>query len=365
MIQMDADEFAKTLLAWYDVHARVLPWRVGPGERTAPKGRRSRRRALPDPYRVWLSEIMLQQTTTVHAAPYYQNFTTRWPNVEALSQAAIEDLLAAWAGLGYYARARNLHKCAQMIVEQYGGEFPYTEKELLTLPGIGPYTAAAIAAIAFERPATVVDGNVERVIARLYRVETPLPDAKMELKARAAELTPELRSGDYAQAMMDLGATICAPRTPDCENCPVCAYCAVCGEENAAGYPRKKPKTKKPTRRGVAFVLQRADGSVLLRRRPEKGLLGGMLGVPTTPWEEALVEDPDAHAPLSADWRDAGQVEHVFTHFRLELSVWQAMAPMAAKGRKRAVDGEWVSDPLNAGLPTVMRKAVQRAQDAD
>ena len=259
------------LLAWYDRHRRALPWRAAPGERA-------------DPYRVWLSEIMLQQTTVKAVAPYYARFLARWGDVRALAAAPLEEVLKAWAGLGYYARARNLHACARAVVERHGGEFPASEAALRALPGIGAYTAAAIAAIAFDVPASPVDGNVERVIARLFAVEAPLPGAKPELRRLARELTPQRRAGDFAQAMMDLGATICTPKKPACALCPWNEGCAAHARGDAETFPRRTPKREGALRRGAAFVARRADGFVLVRTRPAKGLLGGMTEVPTTEW---------------------------------------------------------------------------------
>ncbi|WP_193367358.1 A/G-specific adenine glycosylase [Pelagibius marinus] len=339
------------LLAWYDRHARALPWRSPPG---APP---------PDPYRVWLSEIMLQQTTVVTVGPYFADFLTRWPSVEALAAAPLDDVLTAWAGLGYYARARNLHRCAQVVAGELGGVFPGSEGELRKLPGIGPYTAAAIAAIAFGRRAVVVDGNVERVVSRLFKVETPLPAAKPELTRLADSLTPDDRAGDFAQAMMDLGATVCLPRGPKCLLCPLESRC----EAKAAGLeqalPRRLPKAAKPTRHAVAFWLQAPDGALLLRRRPEKGLLGGMMEVPSTDWRDSPWQQKDARAaaPLAAvalagDWRELpGLVRHTFTHFHFEVTVWAGQAAEAAD-----TEGRWVAlDALaDEALPTVMRKII-------
>jgi A/G-specific adenine glycosylase len=257
------------LLAWYDLHHRKLPWRAPPGQRA-------------DPYRVWLSEIMLQQTTVKMVAPYYARFLARWPDLAALAAAPLDDILKNWAGLGYYARARNLHACARVVAERHGGEFPASEAELRALPGIGAYTAAAIAAIAFEAFATPVDGNIERVIARLYAVETPLPAAKPEISRLARALTPPRRAGDFAQAMMDLGATICTPKNPTCALCPWNQCCVAQAQGEAETYPRRVPKREGDLRRGAAFVARRADGFILMRTRPEKGLLGGMTEVPTT-----------------------------------------------------------------------------------
>jgi A/G-specific adenine glycosylase len=329
------------LLDWYDASARRLPWRVGPAERA--QGVR------PDPYRIWLSEVMLQQTTVPHATAYFLDFTRRWPAVEALAAAPEAEVMAAWAGLGYYARARNLIACARAVARQHGGVFPDTEGSLLALPGIGPYTAAAVAAIAFDRPANVVDGNVERVIARLYAVEAPLPEAKPELKALAAGLVADDRPGDWAQALMDLGAMVCRPRAPLCDRCPLAADCAARASGQPEAWPRKSLKPERPRRHGVAYVLTRS-GEVALVRRPPKGLLGGMLALPTGDWAEACA--PSNGVPAPADWRPAGQVEHLFTHFALTLQV------MRAEG-----DGEdliWMSPEAAAQvLPTVFRKALR------
>jgi A/G-specific adenine glycosylase len=334
------------LLAWYDAHARVLPWRARPGE-------------AADPYRVWLSEIMLQQTTVQAVKAYFEKFARLWPRVEALAAAPLDDVLKSWAGLGYYARARNLHACAKEVVARFGGRFPETEAELRTLPGIGPYTAGAIAAIAFGGRHAAVDGNVERVISRLYAIETPLPDSKPEIRARAQALVPEHRAGDFAQAMMDLGATICTPREPNCLICPLANDCAGRITGIAASLPRKKAKKQVPTRRGTAFWIERADGAVLLRRRPEKGLLGGMMEVPSTEWGEPA-EQPQEKAPVEAEWRALpGLVQHTFTHFHLELAVW--CADIIVDGVLRD-DGDyrWTARENLAGeaLPTVMRKVV-------
>jgi A/G-specific adenine glycosylase len=335
------------LLAWYDRMARPLPWRVRPAERAA--GR------LPDPYRVWLSEIMLQQTTVAAVQPYFATFTARWPTVEALAAAPEAEVMAAWAGLGYYARARNLVACARAVAA-LGGRFPDTEAGLRALPGIGPYTAAAIAAIAFDRHAVVVDGNVERVIARLFAVETPLPDAKPALREHAARLTPPARPGDYAQAVMDLGATVCAPRRPACGVCPWLGACAGRAAGIAAALPAKREKPAKPVRRGTAWVALRADGAVLLEERPARGLLGGMLGLPGGGWDGA-----SAAAPFPADWRTAGAVRHTFTHFHLELRVEAARIP----ARLRPAGGTFLlAETALAALPTVMRKALRAGLSA-
>ncbi|MCR5873277.1 A/G-specific adenine glycosylase [Phenylobacterium sp. J426] len=305
------------LLSWYDANARDLAWRVGPGHHAA--GVRA------DPYRVWLSEVMLQQTTVPHATPYFLKFTARWPTVNELAAAPDEDVMAAWAGLGYYARARNLLACARAVAKDHGGVFPDTEEGLRSLPGLGPYTAAAVAAIAFDRPANVVDGNVERVMSRLFAVEQPLPDAKPELKRLAAALVAEDRPGDWAQALMDLGATICRPKSPLCERCPVIDHCAAFATGAPESYPRRAAKAERPHRHGVAYVLTRGD-EVALVRRPPKGLLGGMLALPTSDWRAERWSDAEAlaAAPADVDWRGVGEVEHGFTHFTLTLRLLRA-----------------------------------------
>ncbi|MCW5760921.1 MAG: A/G-specific adenine glycosylase, partial [Phenylobacterium sp.] len=294
------------LLAWYDENARALPWRVGPRDHAA--GVRA------DPYRVWLSEVMLQQTTVPHATPYFLKFTARWPTVADLAREDDGEVMAAWAGLGYYARARNLLACARAVAHDHGGVFPDTEEGLRTLPGLGPYTAAAVGAIAFDRPTNVVDGNVERVMARLYAVEQPLPDAKPELKRLAAALVRDDRPGDWAQALMDLGATVCRPKAPLCDRCPIAEHCAGLATGAPEAYPRKAAKAERPHRHGVAYVLTRGD-QVALVRRPPQGLLGGMLALPTSAWRAARWTDAEAlaAAPADAPWRGVGEVEHGFT----------------------------------------------------
>ncbi len=305
------------LLSWYDENARALAWRVGPKEHAA--GERA------DPYRVWLSEVMLQQTTVPHATPYFLKFTTRWPTVRDLASAPDEEVMAAWAGLGYYARARNLLACARAVTFEHGGIFPDTEEGLRRLPGLGPYTAAAVAAIAFDQAANVVDGNVERVMARLFAVEQPLPDAKAELKRLGAALVTEERPGDWAQALMDLGATICRPKAPLCDRCPVANFCAALATGAPETYPRKLAKAARPHRHGVAYVLTRGE-EVALVRRPPNGLLGGMLALPTSDWRAERWTDAEAlaAAPVEAPWRGVGEVEHGFTHFTLTLRLLRA-----------------------------------------
>ncbi len=335
-------EIATALLGWYDRSARRLPWRVPPGSRTP-----------ADPYRVWLSEVMLQQTTVAAVIPYFEAFTARWPKVEDLAAAPDAEVMAAWAGLGYYARARNLLACARAVAGM-GGHFPDTEDGLRALPGIGPYTAAAIASIAFGRPAAVMDGNVERVMARLFAVEEPLPGAKPALYALAARLTPATRPGDYAQAVMDLGATICTPRAPTCDICPWRQPCAGRSRGIAADLPRRAPKPERPVRHGIAYLALRADGAVLVEQRDARGLLGGMLGLPGTEWVEGL---PQPCPPFAADWRDLGvEVRHTLTHFHLRLRVAGAKVPTGFTPPKGTFQ---LAGQLEAALPTVMRKALR------
>ena len=338
------DSFANDLLGWYDRHARALPWRAAPQDRAAG--------VQPDPYRVWLSEVMLQQTTVAAVRAYFARFTELWPTVQALAAAPDADVMAEWAGLGYYARARNLLACARAVAAQ--GGFPTTETDLRALPGIGPYTAAAVAAIAFDHPAVVVDGNVERVISRIFAVEDPLPKSRPRLAALAATVTPDRRPGDFAQAMMDLGATICTPRKPACGICPVIAHCEGRRAGIAADLPRKLAKPAKPTRRGIAYVVRRADGALLLERRPDRGLLGGTLGWPGTDW----AEDPAPAPPLPAPWITLNtEVRHTFTHFHLILSVQVAQVPVGAT----PATGSFATDFAPSALPTVMRKVWEAA----
>jgi A/G-specific adenine glycosylase len=344
------------LLAWYDRHRRILPWRARSGE-------------TPDPYLVWLSEIMLQQTTVKTVAPYYAKFLTRWPTVEALGKASLDDVLRAWAGLGYYARARNLHACARAVAERHGGKFPCKLEALRALPGIGDYTAAAVAAIAFDAPAVPVDGNVERVVTRLFAVEEALPAAKPEIKRLATSLLPPQRAGDFAQSLMDLGATICSPKRPACSLCPWNESCAAFDRGDAETFPRKAPKREGRLRRGAAFVALRADGCVLLRVRPEKGLLGAMTEVPGSVWahefDSAQAQRSAPRFKTNPKWRKLpGVVRHVFTHFPLELTVFTAPLARATRPPKGA---RWVklADLPGEALPTVMRKVLAHALELD
>jgi A/G-specific adenine glycosylase len=348
-----AGRIGAALLGWYDRAAREMPWRVGPAARAAG--------VRPDPYAVWLSEVMLQQTTVAAVRAPFARFLARWPDVAALAAAEDAEVMAAWAGLGYYSRARNLLACARAVAGRHGGRFPDTEAGLRALPGVGPYTAAAVAAIAFDAPAVVVDGNVERVMARLFAVETPLPAAKPRLAALAAALTPVARPGDHAQAMMDLGATVCTPRRPDCTACPLAAHCAARARGIAADLPRRAPRPDKPLRQGIAWIARRTDGAWLLERRPPRGLLGGMLGWPGTGWDEG---PPAGDAPpLVADWRPvAAEVTHVFTHFRLRLALRVADAAADARPLRGSFLGPAEFAP--AHLPTVMRKAFDLARPA-
>lgn len=341
-------DLSSKLLTWYDAHARDLPWRVPPADRKAG--------VLPDPYAVWMSEIMLQQTTVAAVRDYHRKFLALWPTVSDLAAADDADVMAAWAGLGYYARARNLLKCARVVVFDHGGVFPDNHQALLRLPGIGPYTAAAIAAIAFDRAEVVVDGNVERVMARLHDIHAPLPGSKAELTARARALTPRARPGDYAQAVMDLGATICTPRSPACGLCPWRDPCAARAAGTAGELPKKTPKKKTPTRHGIVYVARRSDGAWLLETRPDKGLLGGMLGWPGSDWGD----DPQHDPPFAADWRPLKEeARHTFTHFHLRLKIMIARANPGTEPLR----GQFLlpADFNPTALPTAMRKVFDLA----
>jgi A/G-specific adenine glycosylase len=339
---------ARRLLAWWDANRRELPWRAAPGE-------------TPDPYRVWLSEILLQQTTAAAAAPYYARFLKRWPRVEALAAASLDEVIEAFAGLGYYARARNLHACAQEIARR-GGRFPDTEAGLRALPGVGPYTAAAVAAIAFGEPAAAVDGNVARIIARLAALPTPWPQARAAIAAATAALVPADRPGDFAQALMDLGAMVCRPRNPDCATCPLSADCVAALAGEPESYPRRAAANARPVRFGAAYFAFRRDGAFLARRRPPKGLLGATLELPGPPWRTAEDGGASKARPFAARWRRLpGEVEQVFTHFALRLAVYVATIANLPEDES---DLFWVAaaDAASAGFSSVMLKAIAHAQ---
>jgi A/G-specific adenine glycosylase len=338
------------LLAWYDIHRRVLPWR-------APKGKRA------DPYRVWLSEIMLQQTTVQAVGNYYRKFLALWPDVKALADAKQDDVLAAWAGLGYYARARNLHAAAKKVAYEMGGEFPATAEHLRALPGVGGYTSAAIAAIAYDEKQAAMDANAERVIARLYAVQTAMPKAKAQLHAFCSVLVPD-RAGDFAQALMDLGSAICTPKRPACGNCPWADDCLARQRGIQEQLPVKAPKIARPLKRGAAFVALDGQGAVLLVKRPEKGLLASMLEPPLGPWTESFPSSAAAlkQAPFAAQWKKRpGIVRHGFTHFELETEVY-----VAEVSKRPGFKGDWIATEKlrDVALPTVMRKIVEHGLDA-
>jgi A/G-specific adenine glycosylase len=340
---------ARRALAWWDRHRRKLPWRAEPGETI-------------DPYRVWLSEILLQQTTVTAVIPYFERFQARWPRVEDLAAAPIEDVMRAFAGLGYYSRARNLHACARAIVG-LGGGFPRTEAGLRALPGIGAYTAAAVAAIAFGEPAAPVDGNIARIMTRLYAIDRPIAKARTAIAKAAAALTPRDRPGDFAQALMDIGATICTPRNPDCPACPMRSACAAHASSDPQAYPRKAPRKARPHRKGAAFFAQAADGRILARTRAPEGLLGGTLELPGTLWSPDYAPDAAASgAPFPAPWRlTPGLVEQAFTHFSLALNVYAARVADDTPAREGCF---WVrrEDIADAALSSLMRKAVTHGQ---
>ena len=337
---------APAVLAWYDRHARSLPWRVPPAERA--------QGVAPDPYRVWLSEVMLQQTTVAAVKTYFLRFTSLWPTVFDLAAAPLEAVLVEWAGLGYYARARNLHACAVAVVRDHGGVFPATSAGLQSLPGIGAYTSAAIAAICFDEPIAVLDGNLDRVLARYYALPVPVREAKEELRA-ALQASVPARAGDFAQAMMDLGATICAPRTALCMLCPIQPGCVATKEGDPTIYPVKPLKAERPVRKGHAYVMLDGDGDVYLQTRPDKGLLAQMTEVPGSDWAAAL---PEPAYPAKGEWRHRGQVVHIFTHFRLELEVWSAQVT------PDGLDGGWWAERRQLkgeALPTLFRKVLAEA----
>jgi A/G-specific adenine glycosylase len=343
---------AELLLTWYDRHRRDLPWRAKPGE-------------MADPYRVWLSEIMLQQTTVTAVAPYYRAFLKRWPDVRRLAAATLDEVCGVWAGLGYYSRARNLHRAAQAIVRDHGGQFPRMPEALRALPGVGAYTSAAIAAIAFGEPVAAMDGNAERVVARLHAVEDELPKARPKLTALGQALVPAARAGDFAQALMDLGSMVCLSKRPICEACPVSAVCEGRRLGIAASLPRKAVKKARPLKRGAAFVALDREGAIYLVRRPEKGLLGGMLQPPLTEWSSSFPNGAAAQsgAPFSGRWeKKPGYVRHGFTHFELELEIYVCRFRSRPNG-----EGMWLmpTEFARAPVPTVMRKAIGHAVDSD
>ncbi|MEM1318203.1 MAG: A/G-specific adenine glycosylase [Pseudomonadota bacterium] len=339
------ESFSDRLLDWYDRHARALPWRIPPAQ--------SKAGVRPDPYRVWLSEVMLQQTTVAAVKSYFETFTTIWPTVNNLAAADHDDVMSRWAGLGYYARARNLKACAEIISRDHNGRFPETEEGLRQLPGVGDYTAASIAAIAFGENAAVVDGNIERVITRHREIATPLPKAKAEVREVMATVTPADRPGDFAQAMMDLGATICTSKNPVCALCPLQNDCGSHRAGTALNYPVKKPKKPKPLRRGAAFVAWR-QGEFFTVRRPEDGMLGGMQAPPSTDWSSKADGALGARAaPFQAEWDMAGTITHTFTHFEIELEVWSADV-------EPPVQGKWLNEVND--LPTLFRKVIRKAK---
>jgi A/G-specific adenine glycosylase len=345
----DSVRTTRALLDWYDVHKRDLPWRA--------------KRGAAEPYHVWLSEIMLQQTTVAAVKPYYRSFLKRWPNVRALASAPLDDVLGAWAGLGYYNRARNLHRAAQVIVREHGARFPMTSTELRRLPGIGRYTAAAVAAIAFGEPIAAMEANGLRVVARLFAVEEPLPKAHARIAQLAQSLVPAGRAGDFAQALMDLGSAICTPKQPDCRHCPLKRFCGAFELGIQGSLPRKAAKVARPLKRGAAFVALDSKGAVYLERRPENGLLGAMLQPPLGAWTAAFPKPAVAkeQAPFTGTWKKrSGVVRHGFTHFQLEMEVYVATFTARPNG-----EGAWVArgDLPGAALPTVMRKVIAHALD--
>ena len=337
-------EMRAELLRWYDEQGRTLPWRVRPEDRS--------RGVVPNPYAVWLSEVMSQQTTLAHATPYWEKFLDSFPTVSDLANADRDTVLSMWAGLGYYARARNLHKCAGVVRDLHSGVFPTDEKTLLNLPGIGPYTAATIAAICADEATNIVDGNVERVISRVHAYDTPLPKGRKGLRELAGTMVRDDRPGDYGQALMDLGATICSPKSPTCVLCPWSKWCVAHSNSEETLYPKKEKKKPVPVRYGYAYVLRCGD-EILVEQRPDKGLLGGMLGVPTSAWGDKPTDH--SAAPIKRNWERVGEVKHVFTHFELRLEVYVATI-------EKISEGQWVEDI--SGLPTVFRKVVEKSLNA-
>jgi A/G-specific adenine glycosylase len=341
------------LLAWYDAHRRVLPWRAPPG-RTG------------DPYRVWLSEIMLQQTTVPAVGPFYAKFLKAWPTVRHLADASQDEVLTAWAGLGYYARARNLHAAAKRVAREFGGQFPDTAEGLRALPGVGEYTSGAIAAIAFDRREAAVDANAERVLARCFAVEEAMPKAKPRLRELCRTLVPEKRAGDFAQALMDLGSLVCTPKRPACGKCPWAKDCEALKRGIQEELPRKAVKAERPLKRGAAFVARDRSGAILVVKRAEKGLLGGMMQPPLGPWREQFPSAKEAllQAPFRAAWKKrSGVVRHGFTHFELELEVY--VAEVSRRPSMGELNAQWVLDLSSVALPTVMKKIIRHAINAE
>lgn len=330
--------FSNNLLKWYDQHHRHLPWRANPGKK-------------PNPYHVWISEIMLQQTTVPTVIDYFNRFIQKWPSVQALATASLDDILHTWQGLGYYSRARNLHKCAQTIATEYNGHLPQTEKELLKLPGIGPYTAAAILSIAFDQPAPVIDGNIERILSRLFIINTPISKAKNILNDKITSLTPHNRPGDFAQAMMDLGSSICTPKKPNCANCPIQNYCKAYDKNTMENYPIKADRKPKPKKYAYVYLIYNDKGQVLMEKRPPKGLLGGMIGFPTSEW---ALEKPGKKDLKDLGWSNlcvtSITIQHTFTHFHLFLTI--------VTGRSNQTIGTWVCETelKDYAIPTLMKK---------
>ncbi len=345
----DYSRFAADLLDWYDQNARTLPWRVSPADR--------KRGILPDPYHIWLSEVMLQQTTVSTVRGYFARFVDKWPDIKAMAATDEEEILKAWAGLGYYSRARNLKKCADIIATEFGGLFPEDPVELRKLPGVGDYTSAAISAIAFDRAAPVVDGNIERIVSRLLCIDTPLPKSKPQIRAVMAELVPNSRPGDFVQAMMDLGASVCSPRGPECCACPVAAHCLAAQTGTPENWPVRVAKKQKPERVGAAFVAVAPDGSILLQKRADTGLLAGMSEVPTTQWsaQKDGKTGKDA-APFKAEWQECGMIRHTFTHFCLTLEVFRTKCAV-----QPITNGWWSNAVEDEALPTVFNKVIDKA----
>ncbi|WKL56808.1 A/G-specific adenine glycosylase [Asticcacaulis sp. ZE23SCel15] len=354
VINLSADDVSRLrlkLLNWYDDYARPLPWRRLPGDEL-----------IVDPYRIWLSEVMLQQTTVPHAAPYYEAFLKRWPTVHDLASAEDGEVMAAWAGLGYYSRARNLLKGARVIVDQYAGAFPDDETRLLKIPSFGPYTAAAVAAFAFDKPANVVDGNIERIMSRLYAVDEPMPAAKPALKALAAQWVRSDRASDWPQALMDLASSVCRPKSPKCTECPLSEGCLAHHLNRPENYPVRLSKTPKPHRYGVVFLIV-SDEGFIVERRPDKGLLGGMLGLPHLDWRDKVWTDVESKNQLliSGGVKLIGRYDHVFTHFRLTQDVWfqRITAPQLTDFLRRHNQYQYLSFDDKKALPTVFGKALK------